>query len=61
MTRSEAQSLIKVAGGKVARSVTRNTDYLVVGKSPGSKLDRARERHVEIIDEAVLKRLISKS
>ncbi len=61
MTRSEAQSLIKVAGGNVARSVTQNTDYLVVGKSPGSKLDRARERHVEIIDEAVLKRLISKS
>ena len=61
MTRSEAQNLIKMAGGNMARSVTQNTDYLVVGKSPGSKLDRARERHVEIIDEAVLKRLISKS
>ncbi|MDP7417432.1 MAG: NAD-dependent DNA ligase LigA [Desulfobacterales bacterium] len=61
MTRSEARNLIKMAGGNVARSVTRNTDYLVVGESPGSKLDLARERHIEIIDEAVLKRLISKS
>jgi len=60
-TRSEAQNLIKMAGGNVARTVTRNTDYLVVGSSPGSKLDRARECHVEIIDEVALKRLLSKS
>jgi len=61
MTRSEAQNLIEMAGGNVVSSVTGNTDYLVVGKSPGSKLDRARERHVEIIDEAALKRIISEN
>lgn len=61
MTRSEAQNLIEMAGGNVVSSVTGNTDYLVVGKSPGSKLDRAKERHVEIIDEAALKRIISEN
>ncbi|MFQ5484895.1 MAG: NAD-dependent DNA ligase LigA, partial [Desulfobacterales bacterium] len=61
MTRSDAQNLIEKAGGNVTSSVTGNTDYLVVGKSPGSKLDRARELHIDIIDEDALKRLIGES
>jgi len=58
MTRSLAKEMIETAGGKVSGSVSRNTDYLVAGKSPGSKLARARSLGVEIIDEEILKRLL---
>jgi DNA ligase (NAD+) len=57
-TRSEAKALIEAAGGKVSGSVSRNTDYVVAGDSPGSKFDRARELGVQIIDEAALKELL---
>ncbi|MDH4204880.1 MAG: NAD-dependent DNA ligase LigA, partial [Desulfobacteraceae bacterium] len=57
LTRSEAKRAIEEAGGKVAGSVSRNTDYLVIGASPGSKLKRAQELGVEIIDEETLKKL----
>jgi DNA ligase (NAD+) len=59
MTRGEAKKRIEAAGGKVSGSVSRNTDYLVVGASPGSKLNRAEELGVEIIDENTLKGLIA--
>lgn len=52
LTRSQAKDLIVRAGGEVGSSVSRNTDYLVVGKSPGSKLDRARALGVRIVDES---------
>ncbi len=42
-------------------SVSGNTDYLVVGEDPGSKLDRARELGVEILDEAGLRELSERS
>ena len=58
-TRSQAKELIEAAGGKVSGSVSGNTDYLVSGKSPGSKLDRANKLGVVIIDEAQLKELLS--
>jgi DNA ligase (NAD+) len=58
-TRSQAKELIEAAGGKVSGSVSGNTDYLVTGKSPGSKLDRANKLGVVIIDEAQLKELLS--
>ena len=58
-TRSQAKELIEAAGGKVSGSVSGNTDYLVVGESPGSKLDRANKLGVRIIDEAQLKELLS--
>ena len=58
LTRSEAKRAIEEAGGKVSGSVSRNTDYLVVGASPGSKLQRAEELGVEIIDEKTLKELL---
>ena len=58
LTRDEARRIIENAGGKVTGSVSRNTDYLVVGASPGSKLKRAQELGVDIIDEETLKRLL---
>lgn len=58
MTRSEAQKMIEAAGGKMTNSVSRNTDYLVLGKSPGSKLARAKKLGIEIIRESDLDKLI---
>ncbi len=50
-TRAEAAQLIKERGGKVTESVTKKTDYVVVGDSPGSKADKARELGVSILSE----------
>jgi DNA ligase (NAD+) len=58
LTRDEAKKVIENAGGKVTGSVSRNTDYLVAGASPGSKLKRAEELGVEIIDEETLMKLM---
>lgn len=51
LTRQEAESAVKRLGGRAAGSVSRKTDYLVTGREPGSKLDRARELGVTIIGE----------
>ena len=57
LTRSQAKKIIEAAGGKVTSSVSRNTNYLVAGTSPGSKLERADDLGVPIIDEETLRRL----
>ena len=57
MTREEAAELISRLGGKVAGSVSRKTAYLVAGAEAGSKLQKAQELAVEIIDEAALRGL----
>ena len=57
MTREEAAALISRLGGKVAGSVSRKTAYLVAGADAGSKLQKAQELSVEIIDEAALRGL----
>jgi DNA ligase (NAD+) len=59
MTRRQAKEMIEAAGGKVTGSVSRNTDYVVAGDSPGSKLAKAQELGVEILDEAAFKELLS--
>jgi DNA ligase (NAD+) len=51
MKRSEAKELIKSKGGSLSSSVTENTDYLVTGESPGSKLRKALELSIPVIDE----------
>jgi DNA ligase (NAD+) len=56
--RDEASEMIRQAGGKVASSVSRNTDYLLAGESAGSKLDKARELGVAIVDEAAFLKLV---
>ena len=54
LSREQATKLIKRAGGKVTGSVSKNTDYVVAGEAPGSKLAKAEELGTEILDEAAL-------
>ncbi len=51
VTRSQAKQMISEAGGHVQSSVSGKTDYLVVGKNPGSKFKKAQESGVEVIEE----------
>ena len=54
MSRDEASALIKRAGGKVSGSVSKKTSYVVAGEEAGSKLTKANELGVTVIDEAAL-------
>jgi DNA ligase (NAD+) len=56
-TRDEAKKLIEDAGGKVTGSVSKKTDYVVAGADAGSKLDKAKELGVAVIDEKEMERL----
>jgi DNA ligase (NAD+) len=58
MTREEATAVIEEHGGRVTSSVSRKTSFLVAGKDPGSKLDKARENGVPIIDEQALRGML---
>ena len=50
-TRSEATKLIENAGGEVASSVSKDTDYVLAGDNAGSKLEKARQKGIKIISE----------
>jgi DNA ligase (NAD+) len=52
MGRNEAKNLVESLGGSVTSSVTRMTDYVVAGEATGSKLDKARQDGITILDEA---------
>jgi DNA ligase (NAD+) len=60
MGRKEVQDLIKELGGKVAGSVSKSTNLVVHGDSPGSKLDKAKELGVETLDEKEFLKLIGR-
>lgn len=59
MSRDEAKRRIEAAGGKVAGSVSKKTDFLLAGSDAGSKLDKARELGVAVIDEAEWVRMLA--
>jgi DNA ligase (NAD+) len=59
-TREQAKDIIRKAGGDVSSSVSKKTDYVLAGENPGSKLQKARELGVKIIDEEGFVRLVGK-
>ncbi|MDX5408649.1 MAG: NAD-dependent DNA ligase LigA [Thauera sp.] len=61
LTRDEAKALIEAQGGKVAGSVSKKTHYVVAGADAGSKLARAQELGVPVVDEAGLRVLLSET
>ena len=58
LKRDEAQAMIETAGGKVSGSVSKKTDYVVVGEAAGSKLDKAQSLGVAVLDEQLLLALL---
>jgi DNA ligase (NAD+) len=58
LKRDTARDMIEAAGGKVAGSVSKKTDFVVAGEEAGSKLEKALELGVPVIDEAELLKLL---
>ncbi len=57
-TRDEATQLIKERGGKVTGSVTKNSDFVIVGEDPGSKFDKAKELRITTLSEEEFEKLL---
>ncbi len=58
MTRDEAKDRIQALGGKVTGSVSSKTDYVVAGEKPGSKLAKAQELGISVVEEKRLRELL---
>ncbi|NMB99892.1 MAG: NAD-dependent DNA ligase LigA [Thermoanaerobaculaceae bacterium] len=59
MSRNEAKEILENLGGKVSNSVTKETNFLIVGREPGSKLEKAKKLNIKILDELEFEKLIS--
>jgi DNA ligase (NAD+) len=59
LSREEAKEMLESAGAKVAGSVSKKTDYVVAGAEAGSKLDKARDLGVPVLDEDGLRELLA--
>ena len=57
-SRDEARAAIERRAGRVTSSVSKKTDYVVAGEEAGSKLEKAKELGVKVIDEAAFKQLL---
>ncbi len=60
-TRDKAADLVLERGGKVVSSVSKNTDLVVAGKEPGSKLEKARKLGIKVVDEEAFEEMVGKS
>ena len=60
LTRGQAEERIKDLGGSIGSSVSKKTDYLVVGVDPGSKLEKAQRLKVPILDETAFLELLGR-
>jgi DNA ligase (NAD+) len=60
LSRDQAKGMIEAAGGKVSGSVSKKTSYLVAGEEAGSKLDKARELKIPVLEEAGLLKLLAR-
>jgi DNA ligase (NAD+) len=58
LKREQAQALIEAAGGKVSGSVSKKTSYVVAGEEAGSKLAKAEELGIPVLDEQALMQLL---
>ena len=58
-SREEATKIIEEAGGRVIGSVSKKTDYVVAGDDAGSKLDKAKQLRVKVIDESEMANLVA--
>ena len=56
-SRADAEAIIKERGGKVSGSVSKMTSYVLAGEEPGSKIEKARQLGIPVIDEAEFERL----
>ena len=58
LDRKEAEGIVRELGGNATSSVSKNTDFVVVGENPGSKFKKARSLGIKIIDEKEFKKLV---
>jgi DNA ligase (NAD+) len=59
LARDQAKARIEAAGGKVTSSVSKKTSYLLAGDEPGSKLRKAQELEIEVLDAEGFEKLLS--
>ena len=57
-TREEAKALIEVRGGKISSSVSKKTAFILAGADPGSKLAKARELNLRVVDESTFRTML---